>query len=112
MTAATTSAEEDYQRYRPAVLRFLAARYPRLDEEVREEVCQDAFVALFHAKGYGTQIDSAEGYLIRCARNGANRCLSSADARRRVSLEPAEYEAIPDYSASPEERALSIDESR
>jgi RNA polymerase sigma factor (sigma-70 family) len=107
--------EHDYVVLRRKVTGFLAGRYPQLDGHVREDIYQDAWVALLEALSRG-QVAREKwiSYLLSAARNLAAEAVRCADRRRRVSYDPTgpAFAAIADAGESPEERVVALDAGR
>ncbi|HEY1357043.1 MAG TPA: sigma-70 family RNA polymerase sigma factor [Thermoleophilaceae bacterium] len=107
--------EHDYVALRRKVTGFLAGRYPQLDGHAREDIYQDAWVALLEARARGhVAREKWISYLLSAARNLGAEALRCADRRRRVSYDPAgaAFVALADAAESPEERAVVLDTGR
>lgn len=113
--AAVSQLERDYLKLRRKVTGFLAGRYPQLDADAREDLYQDAWVALLEARSKrDVARDKWISYLLSTAKNLGAETLRCADRRRRVTLDPndAAYLALGDPSETPEERVIALDTGR
>ena len=59
-----TSTEQDYARHRGPVLRMLAKRFPRFDEDDRLALYHDAWARLLGKQERGEGIGSLRAYLM------------------------------------------------
>jgi DNA-directed RNA polymerase specialized sigma24 family protein len=107
--------EHDYVKLRRKVTGFLAGRYPQLDADAREDIYQDAWVALLEARARGhVAREKWISYLLSTAKNLGADALRCADRRRRVSYDPTggAFLAVADTAETPEERVVSLDTGR
>jgi DNA-directed RNA polymerase specialized sigma24 family protein len=109
------AVEQDYVGLRRKVTGFLAGRYPQLDADAREDIYQDAWVALLEALRRG-EVARAKwiSYLLSTAKNLGAEALRCADRRRRVDWDPIGERGVPvaDAAETPEERVVSLDTGR
>jgi len=107
--------EHDYVKLRRKVTGFLAGRYPQLDADAREDIYQDAWVALLEARARGhVAREKWISYLLSTAKNLGAEALRCADRRRRVDWDPTggPYVSVADAAETPEERVVSLDTGR
>lgn len=117
-TLVTTTAltrDQQYSEHAAAVERYLASKFGRaFNRHDREDLRQDAFLALERQRARGEPIRSEEAVLIRCARNAAFDRLKATNRRKDHPVDPLDSAAsrAPDPALPTDAAVMKADEER
>src|SRR5690606_12096252 len=104
--------ERDYERYRAVVLKMLAKRFPRLDEDERLAIYHDAWARVLAKRERGEAILSLRAYLLATAAGEALHMLSRQKAPTPLGPDDPHLTVLTDDAPPVDEQVVMRDQAR
>jgi RNA polymerase sigma factor (sigma-70 family) len=104
--------EGEYERHRVVVLRMLARRFPRLDEDERLAIYHDAWLRAYSKRERGEQIVSLRAYLLATTGAEALHMLSRGKVPMPIGPDDARLASIADGAPPVDEQVVMRDQVR
>jgi RNA polymerase sigma factor (sigma-70 family) len=104
--------EREYERHRAVVLRMLAKRFPRLDEDERLAIYHDAWTRVLVKRGRGETILSLRAYLVTTAAGEALHMLSRQKAPTPLGPDDPRLTVLADGAPPVDEQVVTRDQAR
>jgi RNA polymerase sigma factor (sigma-70 family) len=112
MRVGGDSPGREYERYRRPVLGMLAKRFPRLAEDDRQAIYQDAWVRVLAKRRRGEKIESLRAYLLATAGAEALHLVSRARIPSPIGPDDPRVAGLSDDAPPLDEQVVTQDQAR
>ncbi len=107
-----SSSADEYELHRVAVLRMLAKRFPRLDEDERLSIYHDAWARVLAKRERGEKIHSLKAYLLATTGAEALHVLSRGRVPTPVGPDDPRLTMLSDEAPPVDEQVVERDQAR